>query len=180
MAFCSNCGTQIEEGVNFCPKCGQNVGAAAPQQQVNQPQPQYVEEEEEVEEKKSFTYRMWHNKWSWIAAAIIVLIIGAIYGFNYWRASESREQFDNRIASGDSFFYNGDYSNADIIFAMDFHNMRNLMRISGNDPQNKLKMFIPDEIEDPWYTDNFDETWDDVLQGCTALLAALRRGVKNN
>ena len=75
MAFCSNCGTQIEEGVNFCPKCGQNVGAAAPQQQVNQPQPQYVEEEEEVEEKKSFTYRMWHNKWSWIAAAIIVLII---------------------------------------------------------------------------------------------------------
>jgi len=44
--------------------------------------------------------------------AIIVLIIGAIYGFNYWRASESREQFDNRIASGDSFFYNGDYSNA--------------------------------------------------------------------
>ena len=50
MAFCSNCGTQVNEGVNFCPKCGQNVGAAAPQQQVNQPQPQYVEEEEEVQQ----------------------------------------------------------------------------------------------------------------------------------
>ena len=75
MAFCSNCGTQVNEGVNFCPKCGQNIGAAAPQQQVNQTQPQYVEEEEEVEEKKSFTYRMWHSKWSWIAAAVIILII---------------------------------------------------------------------------------------------------------
>ena len=63
-----------------------------------------------------------------------------------------------------------DYSNADIIFAMDFHNMRNLMRISGNDPQNKLKMFIPDEIEDPWYTNNFEKVYNMINNGCEKFL----------
>jgi hypothetical protein len=29
------------------------------------------------------------------------------------------------------------------------------------------------EVADPWYTDDFDATWDDVLQGCTALLGVL-------
>ncbi|MDR0818680.1 MAG: zinc-ribbon domain-containing protein [Oscillospiraceae bacterium] len=28
MAFCSNCGTQIDDGVKFCPSCGQPAGAA--------------------------------------------------------------------------------------------------------------------------------------------------------
>ena len=33
MAFCSNCGTQVNEGVKFCPSCGKPVGAAP----ANQP-----------------------------------------------------------------------------------------------------------------------------------------------
>ena len=30
------------------------------------------------------------------------------------------------------------------------------------------------EIADPWYTGNFDATYDDVLEGCTGLLEHLK------
>jgi hypothetical protein len=38
MAFCGNCGTQVQDGVKFCPSCGQAVGAAPAQQVAPQPQ----------------------------------------------------------------------------------------------------------------------------------------------
>jgi protein-tyrosine phosphatase len=43
------------------------------------------------------------------------------------------------------------------------------------DDKMKLLSFAGSErdIADPWYTDNFDETYDDVLEGCTALLKSL-------
>jgi uncharacterized membrane protein len=34
MAFCANCGTQVQDGVNFCPSCGATVGGAPAQQQA--------------------------------------------------------------------------------------------------------------------------------------------------
>lgn len=66
-----------------------------------------------------------------------------------------------------------DYSDADVVFAMDFHNLRNAMRISNNDPQHKLRMLIPDEIEDPWYTDNFDKVYSLIDNGCDKFLDEL-------
>ncbi|MDR0906741.1 MAG: zinc-ribbon domain-containing protein [Oscillospiraceae bacterium] len=36
MAFCGNCGTQVQDGVKFCPKCGAEIGAAPAQQQPAQ------------------------------------------------------------------------------------------------------------------------------------------------
>ena len=33
----------------------------------------------------------------------------------------------------------------------------------------------PRSVSDPWYTDDFDTTWDDVLEGCTCLLDHIRR-----
>lgn len=63
-----------------------------------------------------------------------------------------------------------DYSDADIVFVMDSHNMRNAMRISGNDPGNKIRMLIPDEIEDPWYTDNFEKVYNLIDKGCTKFI----------
>ena len=56
-----------------------------------------------------------------------------------------------------------------------------MKRIYGGDPDGKISLLLDycgrtgQEVADPWYTDNFDETWDDVLQGCTALLAQLRK-----
>ena len=43
MALCSKCGTQVQDGVQFCPSCGQAVNAAQPQPQQPQypPQQQY-------------------------------------------------------------------------------------------------------------------------------------------
>ncbi|MDR1891994.1 MAG: zinc ribbon domain-containing protein, partial [Oscillospiraceae bacterium] len=40
MTFCGNCGTQVQDGIKFCPSCGKEVAAtpAQPQQQVQQQQ----------------------------------------------------------------------------------------------------------------------------------------------
>ena len=48
MAFCGNCGTQLNDGANFCPKCGQSVSsdASAPQQQDIQSQQLYEDKGE--------------------------------------------------------------------------------------------------------------------------------------
>ena len=32
----------------------------------------------------------------------------------------------------------------------------------------------PGDVADPWYTGDFEATWQDVLEGCTALLEELR------
>ena len=64
---------------------------------------------------------------------------------------------------------------------MDYANIFNMKRIYGGDPDGKISLLLDycgrngQEVADPWYTDNFDETWDDVLQGCTALLAHIRK-----
>lgn len=72
-----------------------------------------------------------------------------------------------------------DYKEFDYIIAMDDNNIRNMMRIIGSDPDGKVSKLLEfagssDGIADPWYTGNFDDTWDDVLEGCTALLDQLK------
>lgn len=76
-----------------------------------------------------------------------------------------------------------DYKEYDFIVAMDNNNVRNIMRIIGEDTERKvykLLSFAGDDgdIADPWYTGNFDETYDDVLKGCKALLSLIERGEK--
>ena len=36
-----------------------------------------------------------------------------------------------------------------------------------------MKMNNPRNIKDPWYTGNFDETFEDVVEGCKAFLESL-------
>ena len=72
-----------------------------------------------------------------------------------------------------------DYDRFDVLIGMDHANIRNMKRIYGGDPDAKVSLLldhcgrIGQEVADPWYTDNFDETWDDVLEGYTALLSEL-------
>ena len=71
-----------------------------------------------------------------------------------------------------------DYKEYDYIIGMEDDNIRNIMKIIGSDPDGKVFKLLDfagrdDDIADPWYTGNFDETWDDVLEGCTALLDEL-------
>ncbi len=68
-----------------------------------------------------------------------------------------------------------DYTRFDLLIGMDSWNIRNMERISGGDPEGKIHKLMdytqrPGDVADPWYTGNFEATWQDVLEGCTALL----------
>lgn len=71
-----------------------------------------------------------------------------------------------------------DYKNYDYILAMDHNNLRNIHRIIGADSGHKIHRLLdfsdnPRDIADPWYTGNFDVTYDDIVEGCTAFLQYL-------
>lgn len=71
-----------------------------------------------------------------------------------------------------------DYNYYDYIVAMDQNNLRNLKKIIGDDPQNKVSLLMdytnrPADVADPWYTGDFNTTWNDVVEGCMGLLSSL-------
>ena len=71
-----------------------------------------------------------------------------------------------------------DYTYYDYIIAMDRFNLRNMTRIVGNDPDNKVSLLMdftshPGDVADPWYTGDFDATWDDVYEGCVGIITKL-------
>ena len=71
-----------------------------------------------------------------------------------------------------------DYNTYDLLIGMDSANMRNMRRMCGGDPENKMHMLMdytsrPGDVADPWYTGNFEETWCDVSEGCQGLLDTL-------
>lgn len=68
-----------------------------------------------------------------------------------------------------------DYEEYDFLIGMDHYNIANMTRICGGDAQNKIHLLLEyagetGDIADPWYTGNFDVTYDDVVRGCTGLL----------
>lgn len=72
-----------------------------------------------------------------------------------------------------------DYARFDLIIGMDRYNLRNMERIAGGDPDNKIHLLLdyttrPGDVADPWYTGDFEATWRDVTEGCTALLNHLK------
>lgn len=67
-----------------------------------------------------------------------------------------------------------DYEKYDYLIGMDSMNLRNMQRIFGFDSQHKIHRLLdftsyPHDVADPWYTGNFDITYDDVNAGCSAL-----------
>lgn len=71
-----------------------------------------------------------------------------------------------------------DYDDFDLIIGMDAANIRNMNRMLGGDPEAKIHKLLEfagssRDVADPWYTGDFGTTYDDVLAGCTALLAHL-------
>ncbi len=68
-----------------------------------------------------------------------------------------------------------DYEKYDYLICMDSANVRNTMRIIGSDKDGKVTKLLSyagegGDIADPWYTGNFDETYDDVFRGCEGFL----------
>lgn len=71
-----------------------------------------------------------------------------------------------------------DIERFDLIIGMDEANVRNIRRMLGsNVAVTKLLDYTnhPRDIADPWYTRNFDDSFDDILEGCKALLDCLCR-----
>ena len=69
----------------------------------------------------------------------------------------------------------GDYDKYDWIIGMERSNIAGIMRIIGSDPQGKVSLLLSfagrsDDIADPYYTGDFDATYADVYEGCSALL----------
>ena len=86
-----------------------------------------------------------------------------------------------------------DYTEFDYLIGMDRANIRNMTRIAGGDPDRKIYKMMefsesgwkqaaagirnPEQardVADPWYTGNFDETWNDVVEGCAGFLEFLK------
>ncbi|MBR4156991.1 MAG: low molecular weight phosphotyrosine protein phosphatase [Bacteroidales bacterium] len=68
-----------------------------------------------------------------------------------------------------------DYEYYDYIVAMDQSNIRNLKTMLGDDKQGKISLLMdytsrPADVADPWYTGDFQATWEDVNEGCKELL----------
>ena len=66
----------------------------------------------------------------------------------------------------------------DFFIGMDNANLRNMHLILGKSAEDKISLLLDfadgGNIADPWYTGNFDETYDDVLKGCNALLEYMK------
>ena len=74
---------------------------------------------------------------------------------------------------------NSDYDQYDLLIGMDRANLRNMHRICGGDFAGKLHLLMdytnhPCDVADPWYTNDFETTWRDVLAGCQGLLNYLQ------
>ena len=73
---------------------------------------------------------------------------------------------------------NADYEEYDLLIGMDRANLRDMYRICGGDYAGKMSLLMdhtarPGDVADPWYTDDFEATWQDVLAGCQGLLREL-------
>lgn len=71
-----------------------------------------------------------------------------------------------------------DYDKFDYIIGMEEYNISCIFRIVGNDNEEKVSRLLdysdnPRDIADPWYTHNFDVTYDDIVEGCEFLLRKL-------
>ena len=68
-----------------------------------------------------------------------------------------------------------DYKKYDFFIGMDSANIRNMQRIFGSDPEEKIIRLLDltdakRDVADPWYTGNFEATYRDVTDGCESLI----------
>ena len=71
-----------------------------------------------------------------------------------------------------------DYENYDYLICMDENNMRNIRRIIGSDPEDKIVKLLSftgenRDVADPWYSGDFETCYRDIYNGCKALLEKL-------
>ena len=72
-----------------------------------------------------------------------------------------------------------DYGAYDLLVGMENANLRDMERICGGDPEGKFRLLLSfagrqADIADPWFTGEFQRTYEDVLEGCQGLLSVLK------
>ena len=72
-----------------------------------------------------------------------------------------------------------DYEYYDFIIGMEETNIKNIKRIVGEDVDNKITKLLdysdnPRDIADPWYTGNFEITYNDIVEGCKGFVEYLK------
>ena len=65
-----------------------------------------------------------------------------------------------------------EYEEFDYIYYMDRSNASYLRRLLPD--TSKCFPLLDHDVADPWYTGDFTETWNDVVEGCTRILEELR------
>lgn len=73
-----------------------------------------------------------------------------------------------------------DYDSYDYVIAMDSYNIRNMKPFVGDDLDKKVSLLMDytdrsGDVADPWYTGDFEKTWQDVSLGCAGLLKELEK-----
>ena len=71
-----------------------------------------------------------------------------------------------------------DYEYYDYLIGMDTANIRNMQRIAGGDPDDKIYKMLSfagsgRDVADPWYTGDFDATYRDISEGMTGFFKFL-------
>ena len=74
-----------------------------------------------------------------------------------------------------------DYDKYDLLIGMDSMNIRNMHRMLGSDPENKIRKLMEytdrgGDVADPWYSGRFDVAYRDIYDGCEALLRKITEG----
>ena len=75
-----------------------------------------------------------------------------------------------------------DYDKYDYLVCMDSANVRNTLRIVGNDTEKKVYKLLEfvgsyDDVADPWYTGDFNTTYKDVFRGCNGLFRYIEKNI---
>ena len=71
-----------------------------------------------------------------------------------------------------------DYQEYDLLLGMEQRHLNQMRRICGGDPEGKIRLLLehspnPRDIDDPWYTDDFDTACRDIQEGCAQWLERL-------
>jgi len=68
-----------------------------------------------------------------------------------------------------------DVLNNDFVLVMDSQNLYDVLRLTGGEHGEKIYKLMsftgsPRDVADPWFTRNFEKTYQDIVEGCEAFL----------
>ena len=89
--------------------------------------------------------------------------------------SDKISQYPAQLSGGQQQLTRADYDRFDRIICMDAWNLRLIKRIIPDDPDGKIHLMmsytgVGRDVADPWYTGDFETTFQDILEGCEAML----------